>query len=99
MYHFHWFDLITLCMMLLFIYGSFKNQPTLFVQINFLIKVAIGCYLIYKFNDFRRVDKISLFDQKLCAFAGVYILLISFADVITVYLNDIRNYIIKFSRE
>ena len=95
----HWFDLITLFIMILFIYGSFNNTPKLFVQINFIIKVAIGCYLIYKFNDFRRVDKITLFDQKLCAFAGSYILLVSFADVITVYLNDIRNYIINLSRE
>ena len=98
MFNFHWFDLITLFMMVLFIYGSFKNEPALFVQFNFIIKVCIGAYLIYKFNDFRKVDKITLLDQKLCAFAGVYILIISFADVITTYLSIIRNYIIR-SRE
>ena len=93
---FHWFDFITLFMFFIFLYGAFTNTPSFFVQINFLIKVAIGCYLIYKFNDFRTVNIISVLDQKICGSAGFYILLFSFADVITIYLSSIRNYIIKF---
>jgi len=92
----HWFDVITLFIFFIFIYGSFRNEPIIFVQINFLIKVLIGLYLIYKFNDFRKVDKISILDQKICASAGVYILIFSFADVITTYLSIIRNYILRF---
>lgn len=92
----HWFDFISLLIFAIFIYGSFYNEPALFVQINFLIKVIIGCYLIYKFNDFRKVNKISELDQKICASAGVYIIIFSFADVITTYLSIIRNYIIRF---
>jgi hypothetical protein len=91
----HWFDFVTLCMFIVFIHGSFKNEPDVFVQINFFIKVFIGFYLIYKFNDFRKVSKITVLDQKICAFAGFYILVFSFADVITIYLDNIRNYIKK----
>ena len=92
----HWFDLITLFTFMIFIFGCFNNEPIFFVQIDFLIKVSIGCYLIYKFNDFRTVSNFTLLDKKICAFAGSYILVISFANVITVYLNNIRNYIKMF---
>ena len=92
----HWFDFVTLCMFIVFIHGSFKNEPDVFVQINFFIKVFIGFYLIYKFNDFRKVFKITVLDKKICSFAGFYILVFSFADVITLYLDNIRNYIKTF---
>ena len=92
----HWFDFITLCMFALFVYGTFKDKPAIFVKINFIITVLIGLYMIYKFNDFRKVFKISVLDKKICSFAGFYILVFSFADVITLYLDNIRNYIKRF---
>jgi hypothetical protein len=92
----HWFDFVTLFMFILFVYGTFKNKPAIFVQINFCITVLIGCYLVYKFNDFRKVFKITVLDKKICSFAGFYILVFSFADVITLYLDNIRNYIKTF---
>ena len=90
---FHWFDIVTIFMFFIFIYGLVQNEPIIVIQINFLIKVAIAIYLIYRFNDFRTVTRITVLDQKICASAGVYLLIFSFADVINSYFNLIRNYI------
>ena len=89
----HWFDYITFIMLLIFIYGLVYNEPMLFIQINFLIKVIIGIYLIYKFNDFRTHSsiKFTVFDKKVCYSAGLYLLIFSFADVINSYFNKIRE--------
>ena len=92
----HWFDIITILMFIIFVYGSIYNAPYIFVQLNFIIKVLIGIYLIYRFNEFKRVNHITLLDQKICGSAGAYILIFSFADAITVYLQAIRNFIMTF---
>ena len=90
---FHWFDIITLSMAFIFMYGLIQNAPLIFIQVNFLIKVFIAMYLMYRFNDFRRITTITLLDQKICSSAGVYLFIFSFADVITAYFNKIRDYI------
>jgi hypothetical protein len=89
----HWFDLITVIMVIIFIYGLVYNEPTLFIQINFLIKVIIGIYLIYKFNDFRNHKSIqfTVLDKKICYSTGIYLLIFSFADVINSYFIKIRE--------
>lgn len=89
----HWFDVITLLMLFIFVYGLVYNEPILFIQINFLIKVIIGIYLIYKFNDFRNHKSITftVLDKKICYSAGIYLLIFSFADVINSYFNKIRE--------
>ena len=89
----HWVDFVTLFMFVLFVYGTFKNNTAIYVKLNFFISVSIGLYMVYKFNHFRKVFKISLLDKKICAYAGFYILVFSFADVITLYSDKIRNYI------
>ena len=91
---YHWFDYITMIMVFIFIYGFIFNAPNVFIQINFLIKVIISIYLIYKFNDFRSDPiKFTILDKKICYSAGFYILLFSFADVINSYFKELRNYI------
>ena len=91
----HWFDLITLLMFFIFISGFIFNTPTIFIQINFLIKVLISLYLIYKFNDFRNDPiKFTILDKKICYSAGFYLFLFSFADVINSYFKELRKYII-----
>jgi hypothetical protein len=93
----HWFDLITLLMVFIFIYGLIYNEPIIFVQINFLIKVIIGFYLMYKFNDFNKHKTIvfTVLDKKICFSAGLYLIVFSFADVINMYLNKIKMIVNK----
>ncbi len=93
---FHWFDYITFVMFFIFIYGILYNVPSIFIQINFAIKVLISFYLIYKFNDFRdHTFKITLLDKKICFSAGVYLFIFSFADVINSYLIEIKLFVTK----
>jgi hypothetical protein len=89
----HWFDIITLIMLFIFMYGLVFNEPILFIQLNFLIKVIIGIYLIYKYNDFRshKTIQFTVLDKKICYSAGIYLLIFSFADVINSYFNKIRE--------
>lgn len=89
---FHWFDYITFLMFFIFIYGILYNVPSIFIQINFTIKVLISIYLMYKFNDFRdHAFKITLLDKKICFSAGIYLFIFSFADVINSYLIEIKQ--------
>jgi len=87
---FHWFDIITFIMIFIFIYGFVFNNPVIFIQINFIIKVLIAFYLMYKFNDFRENIKFTTLDKKICFSAGFYIFVISFADVINSYFIKLR---------
>jgi hypothetical protein len=90
----HWFDGITIVMVILFSYGFLFNQPLLFIQLNFIIKVIISFYLMYKFNDFRSDPiKFTVLDKKICYSAGFYLFIFSFADVINFYFLELRNYI------
>jgi hypothetical protein len=93
---FHWFDIITLIMFCIFIFGFVYNVPSIFIQFNFIIKVLIALYLIYKFNDFRTdTVKFTILDKKICYSAGIYLFLFSFADVINSYFNQLRKLIIE----
>jgi hypothetical protein len=89
---FHWFDYITFLMFFIFIYGILYNVPSIFIQINFTIKVIIALYLMYKFNDFSN-HKFTLLDKKICFSAGVYLFIFSFADVINSYLIEIKHFV------
>ena len=92
----HWFDIITLIMFCIFIFGFVYNIPSIFIQFNFIIKVLIALYLIYKFNDFRTDPvKFTLLDKKICYSAGIYLFLFSFADVINSYFRELRKLIME----
>jgi hypothetical protein len=92
----HWFDIITLIMFCIFIFGFVYNVPSIFIQFNFIIKVLIALYLIYKFNDFRTdTVKFTLLDKKICYSAGIYLFLFSFADVINSYFRELRKLIME----
>jgi hypothetical protein len=93
-YKFHYFDYVTLLMTIIFLYGCFYDEPVIFIQINFCIKVAVAIYLMYRFHDFKRVKTITMLDQKICSFGGFYLFIFSFADVVTIYLKQIREYIL-----
>ena len=96
---FHWFDIITLLMFGIFIFGFVFNVPFIFIQINFIIKVSIAIYLMYKFNDFREKITFTTLDKKICFSAGFYIFIFSFADVINSYFIYLRTILFDTSLE
>ena len=96
---FHWFDIITALMFCIFIFGFVFNVPFIFIQINFIIKVSIAIYLMYKFNNFREKITFTTLDKKICFSAGFYIFIFSFADVINSYFILLRTVLFDTSLE
>ena len=86
------FSFITKLSIVLFIIGFFQSKPTYILQFNFVVKVILAFFLIYRFNNYRK-HKIEFteLDRKVCYSTGIYIILISFFDLINHYIDTIRN--------
>jgi hypothetical protein len=92
------FSWITKLIFILFIIGFFQSKPTSFLRVNSIIKILLGMFLIYRFNKYR-VKNISFteLDQKVAYSAGIYIVLLSFADILDSYVIEIRSYIMPYT--
>ena len=90
----HYFGYISNIVIILFIVGFFSNEPSVFLTINFFIKILFSLFLIYRFNSYRK-NKIQFtdLDRKICYSAGVYIFTFSFIDVIQTYVERLRQLI------
>ena len=90
-----YFSFITKLTVVLFIIGFFQSKPTFIIQFNFVVKTILALFLIYRFNNYRK-HKIEFteLDRKVCYSAGIYIILISFFDLIDHYTDTIRKNII-----
>jgi len=89
---FQWLTRVTL---ILFIIGSLHDPPIQFANFNFVVKLIVGFFLIYRFNNFFSSSRIVFteLDRTACYSAGVYIVLISCTDLATYYIEAIRAYI------
>ena len=85
------FSMVTKIIVGLYFIGVFKTKPVLFLVVNFVLKIFIACFLIYRFNSYRKY-KITFteLDRKAAYSAGVYIFFLSFIDVIDKYITEIR---------
>jgi hypothetical protein len=83
---------ITKVTFIFFIVGIFQKKLDYIVQLNFVVKVILALFLIYRFNSYRK-HKIEFteLDRKICYSAGIYIITISFLDLINKYVDTIRN--------
>jgi hypothetical protein len=86
-----YFSYITKVITFLFIIGFFNKKPSSFIEINFFIKVIIALFLIYRFNKYREKVVFTELDRKVVYSAGMYILTISFIDIIEHYIGFIRS--------
>ena len=88
------FDWITKLTVILFIIGIFQNKPLIYLEFNFIVKVCLALFLVYRFNDFRK-HKIEFteLDRRICYSSGIYILIISFTDYLTEYSNKLHEFI------
>ena len=86
-----YFSYITKIVTFLFIVGFFNQKPSSFIEINFFIKVIIALFLMYRFNKYRENVVFTELDRKVAYSAGVYILIISFIDIIEHYVEQIRS--------
>jgi hypothetical protein len=102
-YHFetqflHYFGWVTKITVALFFLGFFQEKPTVFVTFNFVVKLCLALFLIYRFNNYRKHEIVFTdLDRKVCYSAGIYILIITFTDYVNYYTNDIRNVILPYT--
>ena len=82
----------------LFLIGVFQEKPLYIMRINYFLKIIIALFLIYRFNSYRKNAAVfTELDRKVTFSAGMYILVISFVDIITYYTHEIRNKIIPYT--
>ena len=90
------FSLITNLVIFLYIIGVFKNKSKLFERINFVIKIFIALFLVYRFNDYRRKKiEFTELDRRAGYSAGIYILIISFINYYNKYIDVLRSKMIN----
>lgn len=96
-----YFSYVTKFTVLLFLIGIFQNKPFILIQFNFVVKVILALFLIYRFNSYRKYKiEFTELDRKVCYSAGIYIILISFLDIINFYTEYIRNnFILPFTKQ
>ena len=94
----HIFGWISKIIFVLFFIGFFQVKPLRFLEINFVIKVLLAVFLIYRFNKFRKQKIVfTELDQKVAYSAGVYILFLSFADLLEGYTLYLRSKITPYT--
>jgi hypothetical protein len=92
--------IITKVTLVLFIIGIFQNKPTFILNFNFVVKLILAVFLVYRFNSYRK-DKVRFteLDRKVCYSTGIYILVISFIDLFDYYIETIRsNFILPITQ-
>ena len=92
------FSVITKLSIFLFMVGFFQEKPISILKINYVIKIAIAFFLIYRFNPYR-TGKIVFtdLDQKVAYSAGIYILTLSFIDILDQYVKIFRAQITSYT--
>ena len=93
------FSWVTKFTVLLFIIGFIQNKPQWFINFNFVVKLCLALFLMYRFNSYRKY-KITFtdLDRKVCYSAGLYIFLLSFIEYINIYTDKLRSYIQPYTR-
>jgi hypothetical protein len=92
LYFLYFISFINKLTFILFFVGIFAKKLDYIVQLNFVVKIILASFLIYRFNKYRK-DKIKFteLDRKVCYSTGTYIITISFIDFINNYIDTIRS--------
>lgn len=94
-------NFITKFAFVLFLIGIFQNKPLILVRFNFVVKIILALFLIYRFNKYRKTKiHFTELDRKVCYSLGIYIIIISFFDIINYYIETIRNiFILPYTKQ
>ena len=93
------FGWITKITFVLFFIGFINKTPDIFVEFYSIVKIFLGIFLIYRFNSYRN-DKVVFteLDRRVCYSAGIFIILISFIDVMNKYIDIIRTKLSPYTK-
>jgi hypothetical protein len=92
------FSFILKITVFLYITGFLNIKPPYLLQINFVLKITVALFLMYRFNSFRIYQiRLTELDRKIANSAGLYILVVSFADIINQYTEELRSFFLKYN--
>jgi hypothetical protein len=97
-YTLKYFSILFKIALVLYITGFLSYKPPFIIELNFLLKIILAIFLIYRFNSHRKkLIHFTELDRKICFSSGLYILLISFADIINIYTEKLRTFLTKMN--
>ena len=83
----------------LFIIGFIENKPQWFLDFNYVVKIFLGLFLIYRFNSYRKYKvTFTELDRKVCSSIGLYIVVLSFIEYLDKYIYQARSYIVNYTQ-
>jgi hypothetical protein len=91
-----YFSYIVKISLVLYIIGAFSTKSKIMLQINFLVKLFLGVFLVYRFSS-GRIHKVQFtdLDRKIAYSAGLYIIVISFSDFLASITETTRTHVMK----
>ena len=93
----NYINLFSKIIIILYIIGFINSKSEIIIQIGLIFKTLFALYLIYRFNSDNINLKISINERKIIHSIGIYVLLISFADIIAFNINSIREYVSQYT--
>ena len=92
LYFLKYFSIVTKISIGLILFGFFQKKPAIIMNINYIVKILLGVFLVYRFNKYRKY-KITFteLDRKVSYSAGMYILIISFGEYVLQFSEFIRE--------
>lgn len=92
-----YFSYIVKFSIVLYLIGATNTKSKLLLKINFFVKLFLGFFLMYRFSSYRTKQiRFTELDRKIAHSAGLYIIVISFADSIALITERSRVEIIQF---
>lgn len=88
----HYFNIVMIAMVGFYLFGITQTESSYILQVNFVLKILIALFLVYRFNRYRYKINFTELDRRVAHSAGWYILFISFAD----YLETIKSHLHTF---
>lgn len=92
-----YFSYIIKISLVLYIIGASSAKSIYLIKINFFVKVFLGLFLVYRFSSRREhTIKFTDLDRKIAYSAGLYIIVISFSDLLLTITEKTRYYVTNF---
>ena len=92
-----YFSYLVKISLVLYIIGAFSTKSMIMLQINFFVKLFLGVFLVYRFSS-RRIHKVQFtdLDRKIAYSAGLYIIVVSFSDLLASITEKTRTHVMRF---
>lgn len=81
----------------LYVTNILEEKPIILLKIDYIIKIIFAIYLIYKFNKYNKNFIFNELDRKIIFSVGVYMILLSLANILDIYSNILRKYFSKYT--